>query len=364
MAEAQEKELKTEEPTEKRISESREKGRTAKSVEVNSLLILLTALVFFTFFGMEMIYGVLRIFRYLLTDVATFTITTESVIRLFTNISVELAYVVLPFMFTIAAMGVISNFYQNDGWIFSWDPISPKFNKISPLSGWGKIFGKEGLVKLVQSLVKIAIIGFVVWYSSTDEFEKIGFLMSLPIEQTFMMLGDETFWLIVKVLMAMLLISVTDFIYQKWSYKEGLKMTKQEIKDERKQIEGDPLIKQRIKDKQFEMFRKRMMSQVPEAEVIITNPTHLSVAIRYDRNRDFAPIVVAKGAGAVAMKIREIAKEHDIPIMENRPVAQTLFKNVDIGSAIPESLYKAVADILAYVYRLKNNTLITEGIGQ
>ncbi len=357
MAESADKNSKTEDPTDKRISETREKGQTAKSIEVNSFVILLTTLLFFTFFGMWMFHRLELVGVEIYSNSAQYELTTDSVIYIFSMAMSQVGLILLPFMMTLALMGVISNYWQNDGWIFSWTPLAPKFNKVSPLSGWKKIIGKEGLMKLMTSLAKISIISFAVYQSLFDEWEKVPFFMELPLEQMLMVLGDEVFWLVVRVLFAILVIAVIDFIYQKHQYKENMKMTKQEVRDERKQQEGDPLIKQRIRQKQFDAFRSRMMSAVPEAEVIITNPTHLSVALRYDRGRDMSPVVVAKGAGHVAMRIREIAKENDITMVEDKPLARTLFKTVDIGGAIPESLYKSVADVLAYVYRLKRKII-------
>lgn len=263
----------------------------------------------------------------------------------------------MPFMFTMALAGVLSNYWQNDGWIFSWDPLTPKFNKLNPLTGWKKFLGKEGLMNLGKSLIKLALISTAVYMAADDEWELIPVLMNSTIIQIFQILGEQILDLVLKVLFVLIILAIIDFAWQKYQFTQNLKMTKQEVKDERKQQEGDPIIKQRIKQKQFEMFRNRMMASVPEAEVIITNPTHLSIALRYNRVADPAPVLVAKGAGYIALKIREIAKERGITIVEDKELARTLFKNVDIGDVIPESLYKAVAETLAYVYKLKNKAL-------
>lgn len=351
------KESKTEEPTEKRRSESREKGRTAKSTEVNSVIIIITSTAFFTFLGMVFIRNILLFWREMFANVATFDVTPDAMHALLALLMPEFFYLVLPFMFTLALAGVASNVWQNDGWIFSFDPLSPKWSKVNPLQGWKKFMGKEGAMNLLKALVKLGIISVAVWASMDDELSLIPILMESPVIQTLQILGWETLDLVTKVIIAMIVIAAIDFVWQKYQFTENLKMTKQEVKDERKQQEGDPTIKMRQRQKQFEMHRNRMMAAVPEAEVIITNPTHLSVALRYDRLRDHAPVVVAKGAGHVAMRIRELAKEHDIPLVEDKPLARTLFKNVDIGEAIPDTLYKAVAEILAYVYRLKHKIL-------
>jgi len=352
----EDKQSKTEDPTDKRVTDARKKGRTAKSTEVNTALILLTILVFFTFFGMSFIDSILLFWREMFNAAGEYPITPQSLHHLLLVSTQQLLLILAPVMLSIAVVGVLANYWQNDGWLFSWDPISLKWNKVNPLVGWKRFLGVDGLNNLAKSVVKLGLVGTVVYFSLFDEWSKVPFLMELPVEQTLMMLGNEAYSLFVKVLMILFIIAIADFVFQKYKYKESLMMTKQEVKDERKEREGDPVIKSRIRQKQFEMFRTRMMAAVPEAEVIITNPTHLSVALRYNRETDHAPILVAKGSGYVALKIREIAKENDIPILEDKPLAQTLFKTVGIGESVPESLYKAVAQILAYVYRLKMKT--------
>jgi len=353
----EEKESKTEEPTEKKLKDTRNKGRTAKSQEVNTAILLISAVIYFLYLGFYMIDGVNLVMREYFSSVGAYDLTPASTQHLIKITFRQIFFLTMPFMFTMALAGVVSNYWQNDGWIFSWSPLAPKFNKLNPLTGWKKFLGKEGLMNLGKSLVKLTLIGTAVYMASDDEWDLIPALMDSTIIQIFQILGDQILSLVLKVLFVLIILAIIDFAWQKYQFNENLKMTKQEVKDERKQQEGDPIIKQRIKQKQFEMFRNRMMASVPEAEVIITNPTHLSIALRYNRVADPAPVLVAKGAGYVALKIREIAKEHQITIVEDKPLARTLFKNVDIGDVIPESLYKAVAETLAYVYRLKNKTL-------
>lgn len=353
----EDKESKTEEPTQKRLEDARKKGRVAKSIEVNTVFLLTTALVFFTFFGMNFIEEILLLWREYFSSAGDYELNSESLLHLLSMTMRQVFLILAPILLALVVVGVLSNYWQNDGWLFSWHPLTPQFGKLNPLKGWKRFLSTEGLNNLVKSLGKLGLVGTAVYYSVFDEWEKVPYLMELPVEQALQMLGQETFALFVKVLMVLFIIALLDFAFQKYKFKESMKMTKQEVKDERKEREGDPVIKSRIRQKQFEVFRRRMMAAIPEAEVVITNPTHLSVALRYDREKDHAPVVVAKGAGFVALRIREIAKEHDIPILEDKPLAQTLFKTVDIGETIPESLYKAVAQILAYVYRLKKNAI-------
>lgn len=347
------KDEKTEEPTERRLSKSREEGRTAKSIEVNTVFVITTALVFFTFFSMNFIENVLALWREMFGSAAEYEVSVESIRYLLALVMSHVVIILAPLLLAIAVMGIVSNVWQNDGWIFSFKPLAPKFNKLNPLTGLKKFLGVEGLNNLVKSLVKLTLVGGAVYLSMFDELEKAPILMLLPVGQTLTLFGEQAFALVLKVLAVLVIIAFADFVFQKYSFKKGQRMTKKEVKDERKDIDGDPITKSRIRQKQFEWFRSRMMTAVPEAEVIITNPTHLSIALRYNKQSDAAPICVGKGSGYVALKIREIAKEHDIPIMEDKPLAQTLFKTVEIGGYIPETLYKAVAEILAYVYRLK-----------
>ncbi len=351
------KDEKTEEPTERRLTKTREKGRVAKSMEVNTVVILLTSLLFFYFYGGHFIHNILTFWREIFGNVAQFQVTPESLHYLLAIVLDQIFTILAPALFTLAFMGVVSNVWQNDGWIFSWSPLELKFEKINPLTGWKKFLGVEGLMNLIKSVGKIALVGTVVYLSLVDEWEKSPQFMMLPIWQTIILFGNETFSLVLKVLAVLMVIALIDFIYQKYQYIENQKMTKQEVRDERKDIDGNPIVKQRIKQKQFEIFRSRMMSAIPEAEVIITNPTHLSIALRYQRFKDPAPVCVGKGSGMMALKIREIAKEHDIPVLENKVLAQTLFKTVNVGDYVPETLYKAVAEVLAYIYRLKMKAL-------
>ncbi|VAX24496.1 Flagellar biosynthesis protein FlhB [hydrothermal vent metagenome] len=353
----EEKESKTEEPTEKKLGDTRKKGRTAKSQEVNTVILLIAAVIYFLYMGFYMIDGVNLVMREYFVSAGAYDLTPSSTQFLIQITFKQLFLLTMPFMFTMALAGVFANYWQNDGWIFSWDPLTPKFNKLNPLTGWKKFLGKEGAMNLGKSLIKLALISTAVYMAADDEWELIPVLMNSTIIQIFQILGAQILDLVLKVLFVLIILAIIDFAWQKYQFIQNLKMTKQEVKDERKQQEGDPIIKQRIRQKQFEMFRNRMMASVPEAEVIITNPTHLSIALRYNRVSDPAPVLVAKGAGYIALKIREIAKENGITIVEDKELARTLFKNVDIGDVIPESLYKAVAETLAYVYKLKNKAL-------
>ncbi len=217
--------------------------------------------------------------------------------------------------------------------------------------------GFEAVVELVKSLAKIAIVGGVAYYTICQELPNIVPLMDQEVKSIFQYICSISFRLFLRTLMVMLLLAVLDYLYQRWTYEKSLRMSKQDLKEEGKQTEGDPLIKARIRSIQRDLARKRMMSEVPKADVVITNPTHLAVALYYNHEELAAPKVVAKGAGFVAEKIKELGRNHQVPVVENKPLAQILFKSVDVGQMIPAHLYQLVADILAFVYRLKNKTL-------
>lgn len=208
-------------------------------------------------------------------------------------------------------------------------------------------------MELFKSIFKISLISTIAFWVIEDRFHEIPPMMGLSVGQIMTFLGDVMLDIMVNVLLMMIFLALIDFVFQKFTHAENLKMTKQEVKDERKDTEGNPQVKQRIRTVQMQMMRRRMMSAVPEADVVVTNPTHFSIAIKYDRENHEAPVVVAKGMNDVALKIREIAKENGVPLVEDKPLARLLYKSVDVGQLIPASLYKAVAEILAYVYKLK-----------
>jgi flagellar biosynthetic protein FlhB len=260
-----------------------------------------------------------------------------------------------PFLVLIMLAGLMSNIIQIGGLRFSSHPLVPKFSKLSPLKGFGRIFSKNSVMELFKSLFKVGIISVISYYVMKSHWKEIPPLMGFGVGQILSFMGFVALEIIYNVLLVMIFLSLLDFAFQKFTYMENLRMTKQEIKEESKETDGNPQIKQRIRTVQMEMARKRMMAAVPEADVIVTNPTHISIAIKYDTLNYAAPVVVAKGVGPIAMRIREIAKENNIPLVEDKPLARTLNKTVQVGQVIPASLYKAVAEILAYVYKLKHS---------
>jgi flagellar biosynthetic protein FlhB len=278
-------------------------------------------------------------------------INEESIMQMFIGMIILLAKTSIPLMVFIMIIGLAMNLAQV-GLNFSTETISFDPNKLNPINGAKRMFSKRSLVELIKSLLKIIIIGYFIITYLKDEVFQIPKLIYMDIFAGLNKMSDTIFFLAFKIIGVFIVMAVLDFAYQKWQNLQDLKMSKQEVKEEFKQQEGDPKIKGKIRQKQRQMAMARMMQEVPQADVIVTNPTHFAVALKYQSGMS-APIVIAKGQDLVAQKIKEIARESKVPIVENKPLARALFAAVEIGAAIPQELYKAVAEVLAYVYRLK-----------
>lgn len=263
----------------------------------------------------------------------------------------RLMILLLPLMLIVIVAGLAGNISQN-GFMLVGASLTPKFNKLNPLTGIKRLFSLRSLVELVKSIFKLIIIGSVAYIMLRGEMDQMPGLIELEVQQILAIIGQIAMKLAFYTCLVLILLAGLDMAYQIWQHERELRMTKQEVKDEFKQREGDPAVRSRIRSVQREMAMRRMMEDVPDATVVITNPTHLAVAVKFERHMD-APRVVAKGAGYIAEKIKEIAGQHDVPIIEQKPLARALFKDVEIGQFIPVDLYHAVAEILAYVYRLK-----------
>jgi flagellar biosynthetic protein FlhB len=262
--------------------------------------------------------------------------------------------ILAPFLILVIVASLSANLLQV-GFLFSTKAIAPKLSKIDPLKGFGRMFSLRSLTELIKSVLKIVVITTVAWLTVRSEIASTLPLMDQEVGEILVYISRVSFRILAMTCWVLAALAVLDYAYQKWEHERNLKMSRQEVRDENKQTEGDPLIKGRIRRLQREMARKRMMAAVPKADVVITNPQHLAVALQYTPENMKAPVVVAKGADLLAAKIREIAAAHHIPIIENKPVAQLLCKMVQVDRAIPEILYKAVAEILAQVYSLRNN---------
>ena len=261
--------------------------------------------------------------------------------------------IVLPISLIIMVFGILGSLIQT-GLFFSMESLKPKFSKLNPLTGLKNMFSMKAIVNLIKSMVVICIMIYLGYSFMSKNFEGIIKSGDIYLPYMFNIVLDLIKSILTSITLAVAVVAVLDYGYEKFSHKKGLKMTKQEVKEEYKQMEGDPHIKGKIKQKQRQMANQRMMQAVPSSTVIVTNPTHISIAIRYEQGKDTTPIVVAKGADEVAFRIREIAKSHDIPIIENVPLARLIYKEVDIDQEIPEEMYKAVAEVLVAVYKIKN----------
>jgi flagellar biosynthetic protein FlhB len=346
-------EERTEVATPKRRQESRKKGQVARSQEIGSAFVILFGFLTLLLYGKTMYAYMANYMRFVLSPEVFVHFRPEQadVGHFFMAIFNVTARIVAPIFLVLVIVGVFFNIAQV-GIMFTAEAMKPNFNKINPLQGLKRIFSLRSLTELVKSIIKISAVGIIGYLHIRGEIMNVVNLHDIPLAAGMVWLGTSIFWMTMKVALLLILLSLLDFIYQKWDFERSIKMTKQEVKDEHKQREGDPLVRSRIRQKQREIAMRRMMAEVPQADVVITNPVHIAVALTYVSSEMHAPKLVAKGAGVVADKIKEIAKEHGVPIIEDRPLAQSLFKSCEIGDFIPPNLFKAVAEILAYVFNL------------
>lgn len=351
---------KTEPATSKKLQDARNEGQVAKSQELNyaiSLIALFLILkLFISYIGENLFYNFAANYKKI-PDVIDESIGGMS-IRLATLAINNTIVVILKTLAPVLVIGflvaLLSNILQV-GWKVTTKPMKPKFSKLNPLNGFKRIFSKDALFELVKSIAKIGLILYVAYSAISDHRDELFLLYDIPLLQVILLVGDIVISAGLNISLVYMLVGIADWFYQKHKFKEDMKMTKQEVKDEYKNTEGNPEIKGRQRSKMREASQRRMMQELPNADVVITNPTHYAVAIRYDASQFSAPIVVAKGENYLAMKIREAAKEHQIEIVENKPLARMLYANVDVGEEVPPELYQAVAEVLAFVYSLKEN---------
>lgn len=353
MAESPTGQERTEPASERRRREAREKGQVPRSVEVISVLSLLAGLLYFRWAGEYLLRDVNRLLIGLLELTADFDATAANSAQLLQTVVGMTALLLAPFLLVVLAAVVFANVAQI-GLLFATDPLTPKLERISPVEGFKRIFSRRGINELFKSLVKIVLVSLVAAHAMYEELETILRLSdALGVGQIMTTLGAVSFKVLFRCLLVLIVIAVIDYAVQRNIYETGLRMTRKEVEEELRQMEGDPLIRARFRQLRMQRARQRMMAEVPSAEVVITNPTHVAVALRYDPARDQAPVVVAKGRGYVAQRIRQVALEHRVPIYEDPPLAQALFKGVEIGSYIPPELYAALAEVLAYLHRTR-----------
>lgn len=343
---------KTEPATPHKREEARKKGQVFRSNDLNSAFIILAVFAVINFalpYMLESLQGFAK--EYLvgrskvdLTPVVAYAILMESL-----DLMVKIT---LPILAVATLAGLVSNLLQV-GFIFSTEPLGMKLERINPIEGFKRIFSKRALVELVKSVFKLGFIGYIVYQIGVKYIFLFPSLMDMEVIAIIKSLMAIIFEMAMKIGIALFVLGVLDYLYQRWEHEQSLKMTKQEVKEEYKQMEGHPQIKARQKQKQREMAMRRMMAEVPKADVVITNPTHFAVALRYTAEKMDAPMVVAKGQDFVAQRIKDLARESGVTIVENQELARNLFYICDLGEVIPENLYQAVAQVLAFVYRQK-----------
>lgn len=341
---------KTEEATPQKLQESKKKGQVAKSKEVGLALNLLMTTLIISFLGQYAMDNLQNVMTGFLRNFMDINLTYKNLFYISLTVVMKSAVIILPLITPIMVMGIFANFIQT-GFIFTKETLKPDIKKLNPISGFKKIFSTRTLVELVKDLALVNVVGYVGY-----RFLKKNYMTILNLNNLRFPVMLEAFrGIVVKVFfnitLVMIFIAVADFIFQKRKYKKDMKMSKQEVKEEYKQQEGDPQIKGKIRQKQREMAMRRMMQSVPDATVVITNPTHIAVALKYEEGMGQAPMVVAKGADYVAYKIKEKARESNIPIIENRPLARMIYEKVELEEEIPAEMYEAVAEILAFVFK-------------
>lgn len=305
-------------------------------------------------FGGHLLDGLQKNLLAVYSRIGTYELTPENVHTLFITTSSTILLLLLPIVSLVMITGVLSHIMQDKGrFELRWERMAVKFEKLNPLNGVKKLFNKDALVEILKSLLKMAIIGWIAYRVMQDELQNLMFLAESDISEIVTYAGHVAFKIVIHTCGILLLISILDLAYVKWRHIENLKMTKQEVKDEHKNQEGDPKVKSKLKSLQFQAARRRLTAIIPTADVIITNPTHYAVALKYDRASMMAPMVIAKGVDEMAQAIKAMGREHKITLVENRHLARELYDQVKENQEIPEALYAAVAEILAHVYRLK-----------
>jgi flagellar biosynthetic protein FlhB len=320
---------------------------------MTSTFTLLAGMICLYVFGSFMTTSIAKHSTQVFSTIASYELTEKNIYVLLLKVFLLLVTILAPLVIVIIATSITSGVVQDNGRLdFQWSRMKFDMTKLNPVTGFGRLFNKDALVEMLKSFLKLAIIGWIAYRVMYDETQNITFMAEADVKMIVGYMGHVAFKIVTHTCGVLLIIAILDLLYVKWRYSENLRMTKQEVKDEGKEQEN-PEIKGQIKKMQYQMARRRMTQIIPTADVVITNPTHYAVALKYDRQRMAAPVVLAKGADVMAQAIKKIAKEHNVTLVENRFLARELYEQVNENEAIPESLYAAVAEILAYVYRLK-----------
>ncbi len=352
---------RTEPATEKKLTDARKEGQVAKSKEVGNAISLLAMFLLIRLWVGRLGIQFLEVFSAVYEDIPGSIINWNGylpqtdMLRVFRQMLLRILFLIAPVFIIAFVVAVLGDVIQVK-WMVTGKPLQPKFSKMNPLSGFKRLFSANSIAELIKSILKILIVIYISYTYLQDRLPYIYLMYDMGLIQAIQLTGDMVTGLGIRISVVYIIIALADYIYQKVKFSRDMRMTKQEIKDEYKQQEGDPQIKGKIRQRMQEASRRRMMQNLPKADVVITNPTHYAVAIQYDPDVAIAPIVIAKGENYMAQRIKEVAKENQIEIVENKPLARMLYANVDIGSVIPPELYQAVAEVLAFVYHLKGKS--------
>ena len=356
-------EEKTEPATPRKRRKAREEGQAAKSVDLVASASVLVGIIVLFFLGSFIFRTLIEFFIFTLSHLSDeVNLSGQWILRAGAKSAIIFLKTWLP-IGCLSALAVLGVSFAQVGFFVTSKPLVPKWDRLNPASGLKKVLSLRSLVELIKGLLKAAALSWVLYVGLKGSTEKLLLIIQMPLLNGLQALLKMVFDLSLKLALSLFAIALFDYVYQRWEFEKSIRMSRQEIKEEFKQLEGDPQLKSKIRQRQRELARRRMMSEVKKADVVITNPTRVAVALQYDSNLTDAPVVIAKGLGVIAGKIREEAKKHNVPIVERPPLAWALFNNVDIGEKIPEELYKAVAEILVFVYKLKQKRSLTYGVG-
>ncbi|MCO7174706.1 flagellar biosynthesis protein FlhB [Sporolactobacillus kofuensis] len=343
---------KTEKATPHKREESRKKGQIFKSVDLSTAISMLAFFIYFRIAGGKFVEQLAQMMGIFFNRDLSMGVTENTIHRLFSELSMQVLQLLLPILIVALVIGVATQIVQV-GILFLPDQLMFKPERLDPLKGLKRIYSLRAIVEFLKSILKIVFIGIVAFAILWMNRQSITQLASQPLTESVRTIATIVLNMGIAVAVSLIALSLLDYLYQKYDYEKNIRMSKQDIKDEFKSIEGNPQIKSKIKERQRQMALRRMMQEVPKADVIITNPTHFAVALTYDAEKMGSPQVIAKGADLIALRIKEIARANQIVIVEKKPLARALFHQLEIGDTIPEEFFKAVAEILAYVYRLK-----------
>ena len=350
---AEDDDSKSEQPTDRRLGRAREEGDIAQSQEVKTVAMLIAITVFVWMMAPLVMKRLGALLVHLISGVDTIRVSTDQELReLLGQLALNIGLVMMLPLGFMLIVGLTASIGQT-GWMVSTNKLSPDLSKLNPLNGIGRLFSLQSVMELVKNIAKLGVVGAVCYFVLSPRLKELILLPTVEPPVIVAYIHSTLIKLLAAIVLVMVVIAAADWAYQKFAYTKKLRMTKQEVKDEHKQTEGDPVIKSRLRTLRMQRARARMMLAVPKADVVITNPTHYACALKYDSETMAAPVLVAKGQNLVALRIREIAEENQVPIVENPPLARALFASVEIDAEIPPEHYKAVAEVISYVLRLK-----------